>query len=94
MQQIGLHKLDPEKLEYGDAGNAIAAIFNEIEQGIDKNRINHHYTFGWTGLLSPQQRYYDAHELLCSWRIWSESMSIPIKQSLKYGLSATVMGKH
>ncbi|QQR53980.1 hypothetical protein IPH25_03965 [bacterium] len=63
MQQIGLHKLDPEKLEYGDAGNAIAAIFNEIEQGIDKNRINHHYTFGWTGLLSPQQRYYDAHEL-------------------------------
>ena len=66
MQQLGLHQLYPTDLEIGKAGNAIAAISNAIDTDLGNNNNNYYYTFGWTGLLSPKQRYYDAHELFVS----------------------------
>lgn len=62
MQGMGLQHLDPTDLRATKAGNAIARIYDEVSHILDPHEENYYYTFGWSGLLSPTQRYYDAQE--------------------------------
>jgi len=62
MQEVGLKKIDTTSIQKNNASSALATVFEEISQSIstDKSIENHYYTYGWTGLLSPSQRYRDA----------------------------------
>ncbi|HTM05828.1 MAG TPA: hypothetical protein VL201_01165 [Patescibacteria group bacterium] len=62
MQGLGLHEIDIHK-NPTLAAQAIGVIFDQVSQMTNPNRKNYYYTFGWSGLLSPTQRYHDAHEL-------------------------------
>ncbi len=63
MQGYGLKKIDLFDIQKGNATNAIARIFEETTQLTGSNTINHYYTFGWSGLMSPSARYKDSKKL-------------------------------
>lgn len=63
MQQLGLHQLSLDYHKTNQAADAIATIFDMVSDTVYPTRKNLYYTFGWSGLLSPTQRYHDAHEL-------------------------------
>lgn len=62
MQEIGLHKIDPQRIEIGYASGLIARQFDLVEKLTDPYHTyeNHYYTYGWYGLLSTRLRYYDS----------------------------------
>jgi hypothetical protein len=62
MQEIGLHKIDPDRIEKGYASGLVARQFDMVEKLTNPycNYDNHYYTYGWYGLLSTRIRYYDA----------------------------------
>jgi len=62
MQQVGLKKIDPYDVAPGNASSAMALVFEQMSAFANTGlKIeNHYYTFGWSGLLSPKQRYADA----------------------------------
>jgi hypothetical protein len=62
MQGLGLHEIDINT-NPTLAAQAIGIIFDSVSKMTYPERKNHYYTFGWSGLLSPTQRYHDAHEL-------------------------------
>jgi len=61
MQQRGLVKVDMNDKSPGNASGAMAYVMNKMEKlaGL-KNRKNHYYTYGWSGLLSQSSRYREA----------------------------------
>lgn len=63
MQRIGLHpiSLNPEDLT--TSSSAMATIFDRVNNtySVEKQK-NYYYTFGWSALMSPSARYYDAKE--------------------------------
>ena len=65
MQQLGLHRINPELIE-GNSSASLSFILDEIGKhyGLDDNNI--YYTYGWSGLLSPKTRYRDAMALFQS----------------------------
>lgn len=65
MQGFGFVKIDPTLVERGYSQGAIADILNDVTlwSEPDKKFDNHYYTYGWSGLLSPTQRYEDAKGL-------------------------------
>lgn len=63
MQQLGLHEINIDEHPIKNASQALALIFDKVSQKYYPARKNAYYTFGWSGLLSPTQRYHDAHEL-------------------------------
>ncbi len=65
MQQLGLVKLDPEKPSKENAANTLAMVFESMHAlaNRDEQLDNHYYTFGWTGLLSSNQRIADSEKL-------------------------------
>lgn len=65
MQQIGLIKLDPQKPSSRNASNTLAMVFESMNSLANPNppTDNHYYTFGWTGLLSSNQRIADSERL-------------------------------
>lgn len=65
MQEIGLVKIDLNRIEPGYASGALATSFDAMIQFAYPNHSikNHYYTFGWSGLLSPTQRFDDAQKL-------------------------------
>ncbi len=62
MQGFGLKKIHPCQMCKGNPSAALAAAFNEVDLYSNKRKaqFNHHYTFGWSGLLSTTQRYKDS----------------------------------
>ncbi len=65
MQYVGLHKVDTQMpTQPGNASQAMATLFNEINTLSGNNHINHFYTYGWSGLLSPSMRYKESIPLL------------------------------
>lgn len=62
MQEVGLHKIDLDRVEKGYASGLIGRLFNEVETLNDpcSNYENHYYNFGWHGLLSARIRYFEA----------------------------------
>lgn len=63
MQQIGLVKVDPyTSIKKNNASAALAMVFESMSQFAHQGKpvANHYYTYGWTGLLSPKQRYIDS----------------------------------
>jgi hypothetical protein len=62
MQDIGLWEMDPTNKEPGNASGAMAVAFEKMSQFVNPDRVieNLYYTYGWSGLLSPSHRYYDA----------------------------------
>jgi hypothetical protein len=65
MQAIGLHKVDKtSSAQPGNASHAMAVLFDEISRLSGSTDINHYYTYGWSGLLSPSTRYKEAVPLL------------------------------
>lgn len=64
MQGIGLKEIDPTNPSKENASNVIAMTFEYMSQFAHPDQLieNHYYTYGWTGLLSPQQRYIDAQK--------------------------------
>ncbi|RTL05995.1 hypothetical protein EKK58_07220 [Candidatus Dependentiae bacterium] len=63
MQELGLHEINIEQYPIKNASQAAGSIFDKVSQKYYPSRKNRYYTFGWSGLLSPTQRYHDAHEL-------------------------------
>jgi hypothetical protein len=65
MQGFGFIKIDPTLVERGYSPGAIAGMLNDVTAWSEPNKTfdNHYYTYGWTGLLSPSQRYEDAKGL-------------------------------
>lgn len=61
MQEFGHLKVDPTKVEKGNASSALARILDEVTLFSHGPHIeNHYYTYGWSGLLSPTCRYKEA----------------------------------
>lgn len=62
MQEVGFKKIATSTVQKNNASSALAAVFESVSQSInpDKRLSDHYYTYGWTGLLSPTQRYFDA----------------------------------
>ncbi|HEV2601151.1 MAG TPA: hypothetical protein VGT41_02535 [Candidatus Babeliales bacterium] len=65
MQDLGLHPMDPSRIEVGNSSGAMAAAFEIVSQFVNPNKtiINHYYTYGWSGLMSESKRYTDAINL-------------------------------
>jgi hypothetical protein len=65
MQGFGFIKIDPTLVERGYSPGAIADLLNGITLWSEPEKTfdNHYYTYGWTGLLSPSQRFEDAKGL-------------------------------
>ena len=64
MQGFGLHKIDKTKVGPGLASSGLAKILDEVTLLSHGPRItNHYYTYGWSGLLSPTNRYKDSYGL-------------------------------
>ena len=64
MQEFGLKKIDINDLQPGHATNAIAHIYDDVTKLTAPQTDTHYYTFGWSGLLSPTNRYNDSIRLL------------------------------
>jgi hypothetical protein len=63
MQGFGLQEIDINNIGPRQASAALGKIYQEMENVYGDSSIEHHfYTFGWSGLLSHKQRFYDAHE--------------------------------
>jgi hypothetical protein len=64
MQGLGLQPISPEVAK-GNASGAMAMVFDTMSNFANKGApiTNYYYTFGWTGLMSPTQRYKDARNL-------------------------------
>ncbi len=61
MQGLGLEKIDPTLKREGYASGAFALSYTSFDQlNNQNNEKNIFYTFGWSGLLSTQIRYYEA----------------------------------
>lgn len=63
MQQIGFVKVDPYVTpKKNNASAALAMVFETLSKFAQQECpvIDHYYTYGWTGLLSPSQRYSDS----------------------------------
>lgn len=62
MQELGLKEINPQQEMAGAASALAARVFDEL---ITKkpDTAYHYYTFGWSGLLSPSERYKDAEKL-------------------------------
>ena len=62
MQEIGFHKIDPNRVEKGYASGLIARQFDMVEKLTDPYHTyeNHYYNYGWYGLLSTRLRYFDS----------------------------------
>lgn len=62
MQEIGMHKVDLDRVQKGYASGLTGRLLNEIEQLVHPEATyeNHYYTFGWPGLLSARIRYLEA----------------------------------
>lgn len=62
MQELGLHKIDLNRVEKGYASGLAGCLLNEVENLTDdcSNYENHYYNFGWYALLSARIRYQDA----------------------------------
>lgn len=56
MQGMGLQKIDDSLQEKGNASGALAQIFTYLFNSNGSAQKNYYYTFGWSGLLSPQSR--------------------------------------
>jgi hypothetical protein len=65
MQGFGFIKIDPTLVKRGYSPGAIADLLNDVTLWSEPEKTfdNHYYTYGWTGLLSPSQRYEDAKGL-------------------------------
>lgn len=65
MQGFGFIKVDPTIVERGYTPGAIANLLNDVTAWCEpeKKFENHYYTYGWTGLLSPSQRFEDSKGL-------------------------------
>ena len=64
MQEFGLKKIDINNLQPGQATSAIAHIYDDVTKLTAPFTNTHYYTFGWSGLLSPTNRYQDSVRLL------------------------------
>jgi len=65
MQEIGLRKVNMHTSQQpGNASHAMAVLFDEMNTLSNNNEINHYYTYGWSGLLSPSTRYKESVPLL------------------------------
>lgn len=62
MEEIGWHKIDPNRIERGYASGLMARMFERVEKLVDPDHAyeNHYYNYGWYGLLSARIRYFDA----------------------------------
>lgn len=61
MQELGLKKIDIDTVLPGAASSAFATAFHKISNYTKESKDHHlYYTFGWSGLLSPQMRYLEA----------------------------------
>ncbi|MFI5332918.1 MAG: hypothetical protein ACHQVS_02330 [Candidatus Babeliales bacterium] len=65
MQGLGLLPADPTQPSADNAANTMAMVFETMSRftNPNKNIHNHYYTYGWTGLLSEQQRTQDGTTL-------------------------------
>lgn len=65
MQGFGFVKIDPTLVERGYSQGAIADLLNDVTLWSEPDKVfdNHYYTYGWSGLLSPSQRYEDSKGL-------------------------------
>jgi len=65
MQEIGLKRIDTNRIEKGYAAGAMALGFEATSRLANpgKNIENHYYTFGWSGIMSARQRYLEAVNL-------------------------------
>jgi hypothetical protein len=60
-QELGLKKIAMNNEEKGSSATAFALIYDQIEEWATGNCPNNiYYTFGWSGLLSPRMRSYEA----------------------------------
>lgn len=61
MQELGLKEIDMDLVKPGAASSAFAQAF-DIISSYNKESVaeGKYYTFGWSGLLSPQMRYLEA----------------------------------
>lgn len=84
MQGFGLHRVDKEKTGQGEATSALAKILDEVTLLSHGPSIeNHYYTYGWSGLLSPTNRYKDAFGLY-------NSIQQEIQQFKKQGITPKI----
>lgn len=63
MQGFGLQPIDLTFIQKTKAASAIALLYDKVfVETFGDTYERYYYTFGWSGLLSHKQRYYDAHE--------------------------------
>lgn len=86
MQQLGLHQINLDQNPINNAAHAVGTIFNEISKQYYPTRTDLYYTFGWSGLLSPTQRYHDSHELFLALEHLIETVKDEYKSSPKIRL--------
>ena len=62
IQDLGLHKIDKTNIGPGKAATALALIFDQVDLWLykRKSKLNHYYTYGWSGLVSRKARYEEA----------------------------------
>jgi len=62
IQGLGLHKIKKSDTGPGKAATALALIFDQLDEWLNKrkNNHNHYYTYGWSGLVSQKARYEEA----------------------------------
>jgi len=80
MQERGLVKIDIANKTPGNSSGALGYTMNQMEHlaGI-KNRKNHYYTYGWSGLLSKSSRYREAVRFFHDLQELVKSFKRPVK---------------
>lgn len=64
MQGFGLIPVTIDDASLTSSANAMAKIYDQVTEWTKKGQEkNYYYTFGWSALLSPSMRYFDAKDL-------------------------------
>jgi hypothetical protein len=95
MQGFGLQAIDLTIIQKTKAASAIALLYDKVFVDTFGNQHErYYYTFGWSGLLSHKQRYYDAHEFFIHLeqlvRIFEEQNKKPIITIIGYSHGGNV----
>lgn len=83
-QHPGLHKIHMKSQKPGNTASAFAQIFERMHAfcGIT-NRINHYYTFGWSGLLNHKMRHLES-------KILYDALLLEVKKFQKKGINPKI----
>lgn len=84
MQEEGLHSINYDTIQPGEATKAFACIFDTVASYVDKNNTYRmYYTYGWDGAFSKQGRKNHAYRLY-------DALIVECKRLRRKGLNPSV----